>query len=132
VILKETIEFYGIAGSKSSNKIAFGGDFFMEYDLTLENKINKWDLIHRNIIPYDFSELKDKLSLIDNLYHNHKGSTGDFITATDLCTMLLYKDFIPTNKFAVKSKHYYSEFNNETLDLNIYTNKFLSKVNKDE
>ena len=40
--------------------------------------------------------------------HNHQEETGDFITATDICTLMLYEKFAKWKNHIVVSKKYMS------------------------
>jgi hypothetical protein len=52
------------------------------------NLISKKQL-HKNIIPIEYGKEEEGIT-IESTIHSHLPETGDFITATDICTLMLY------------------------------------------
>jgi hypothetical protein len=59
--------------------------------------------------------------------HSHIGSTSNYITATDICTLLLYKDRIPFKDHYVISNRHVSKFNIHDRTLIIMKKKDFNK-----
>ncbi|MEQ1800161.1 MAG: hypothetical protein ABL872_19550, partial [Lacibacter sp.] len=64
--------------------------------------------------------------------HSHLPETGDFITPTDICTLMLYGKFAKWKQHTVISKNYISIWNCETNQLTTITKEVMDKINKDQ
>jgi hypothetical protein len=64
--------------------------------------------------------------------HNHLPETGDFITATDICTLMLYEKLAKWKTYNVVSEKYLNTWNCETDQLTVMTKKAVRKINKDQ
>ena len=64
--------------------------------------------------------------------HSHLPETGDFITATDICTLMLYEKFAKWKTHNVVSEKYLSIWNCETDKLSVITLDAVEKINKDQ
>jgi hypothetical protein len=62
--------------------------------------------------------------------HSHGPETGDFITATDICTLMLYEKFAKWKKHNVVSKKYLNIWDCETDQLTVITMDALEKISK--
>lgn len=60
--------------------------------------------------------------------HNHQAETGDFITATDICTLMLYEKFTNWKNHIVLSKNYASIWNCKTNELQIISAEAFNKM----
>jgi hypothetical protein len=82
----------------------FGNDYLLTFNDSSE-LINKRQL-HKNIIAFNYGNKKNHTS--DIPIHNHLPPTGDFITPTDICTLMLYEKFAKWEQHLVVSKNYIS------------------------
>ena len=64
--------------------------------------------------------------------HTHLPETGDFITATDICTLMLYEKFAKWKSHNVISKKYLNIWNCETDQLTVIPMDTIEKINKDQ
>ena len=64
------------------------------------------------IIPIEYGKNE-----VTEAIHSHLPETGDFITATDICTLMLYEKFAKWKSHLVISKDYVSIWNCETDQL---------------
>jgi len=62
--------------------------------------------------------------------HSHIPQTGEFITATDICTLMLYEKFAKWDQHLVIAEHYVSIWNCKTDELLILTKKAWNKIYK--
>lgn len=74
---------YILTGPKNSGVLIFGNDYLLNFDQN--NKLVNRKQLHRNIIPIEYTG-KD---VIEASMHSHTEETGDFITSTDICTLML-------------------------------------------
>ncbi len=81
-----------LTGPQKKNVVIFGNDYLLTFDEG-NNLISKKQ-IHHNIIPIDYTE-DEKVNSDDTLdsYHTHLHETGEPITSTDICTLLLYQKY---------------------------------------
>ena len=63
--------------------------------------------------------------------HSHLPETGDFITATDICTLMLYEKFTKWKQHKVVSKNYLNIWNCLTDQLTVISMATIDKINKD-
>ena len=63
--------------------------------------------------------------------HNHLPETGDFITPTDICTLMLYEKFAGWKNHIVVSKKYMSIWNCKADELFIMTTDAMKKIATD-
>jgi hypothetical protein len=64
--------------------------------------------------------------------HSHLPETGDYITATDICTLMLYEKFAKWKTHNVVSKKYLNIWNCETDQLTVISMEAVDKINKDQ
>jgi hypothetical protein len=61
--------------------------------------------------------------------HTHLPESGDFITATDICTLMLYENFTTWNQHIVMSKNYVSIWDCKRNSLVVITKEAWEKMN---
>lgn len=64
--------------------------------------------------------------------HAHLPETGDIITATDICTLMLYEKFAKWKQYIVISRNYVSIWNCNTNTLFTLTRKVWDKISNDQ
>ena len=96
------------------------------------NKNNKFkgkEKIHNSIIQLESRSNKPKIKF-EQTIHSHVLS--DYINSTDICTLLLYKDYVEWKKHIVISKKQVSIFDLEKESLFTMTRKAWDKVYSNE
>lgn len=73
-----------LTASKSGGMIIFGNDYLLKFDD--KNKVTGKQKLHKNILQMNY--LMDGKNMTTG--HTHLPETGDYITATDVCTLMLY------------------------------------------
>jgi hypothetical protein len=64
--------------------------------------------LHKNIIPVPYAgKQKDGKEIVSTL-HSHLSETGDLITSTDICTLMLYEKYAKWKTHMVVSQKYLS------------------------
>ncbi|ENA1795438.1 hypothetical protein ABF176_002281 [Flavobacterium psychrophilum] len=117
---------YVLTGPKKNGVIIFGNDYLLNFDNN--NKLLNRKQLHRNIIPIEYSG-KDE---IEATMHSHTEETGDFITSTDICTLMLYAKFAKIKQHYVISKNYVSIWDCNKEILAVLTRKAWEKINNVE
>lgn len=69
--------------------------------------------------------------VVESTMHSHLPETGDYITATDICTLMLYKKIAKWKSHNVISEKYLNNWNCETDTLNVMLMSTLEKIDKD-
>ena len=116
-----------ITGPGTEGTVIIGNDYLLKFNT--KNKFKKKEKIHNSMLqfPYKSKDPKDTLS---STYHSHVLS--DCISSTDICTLLLYKDFVEWKQQYVVSKKYVSIFDLRREILVILTRKAWDRINKDQ
>ena len=112
----ETKKVYVLTGTSRSDIVIIGNDYLLTFDKT--NKLLSKKRLHANIIGMktkqeDPGEGKTAMGNV----HNHIPETGDYMTATDVCTFLLFARFTNWKQQMVISGKYMSIWNCETENL---------------
>lgn len=130
IINKNEKKVYIITGPEENGVVIFGNDYLLTFDK--DNKLILKKQLHKNIIPIYFGEKEEKGKKIEGAIHNHSPETGDFITATDICTLMLYEKFAKWKTHNVVSKEYLNIWNCETDQLTVIPLKTVDKINEDQ
>ncbi|NQX81113.1 MAG: hypothetical protein HRT66_03835 [Flavobacteriaceae bacterium] len=122
IITRKSRKVYILTGSKLSGVVVLGNDYLITFDK--KNMIKNKKPLHKNILTFDYNEkTKDVVSM-----HSHVQSTGNLITPTDLCTLMLYGDYLNWKQHIVISKKNVSLWNFENKKLLILTRKAWDKI----
>jgi hypothetical protein len=119
---------YVLTGPKNNGVVIFGNDYLLTFDNN--NKLMQKKQLHKNIIPIEYCVKMDDGGEVESTIHSHLPETGDFITATDVCTLMLYGKFTKWKTHHVVSKKYMSIWNCSTNELNIIPMSTIEKINK--
>lgn len=120
---------YILTGSQQSGVVIFGNDYLLTFDTS--NKLVTKKQLHKNIIPTEYGKSEDGKEVVGAM-HSHLPETGDFITATDICTLMLYEEFAKWETYNVVSEKYLNTWNCKTNQLIIIPMKTVEKINKDQ
>ncbi len=123
VISSKERNVYVITGPQNSGVVILGNDYLLKYD-SKNNFLSK-QKIHKTMIQFP---TKSDTTKIESTYHSHVIS--DLIDPTDICTLLLYKDFVEWKQHYCVSKKYVSIFDLEKQNLTILTMKVWKKIAK--
>lgn len=121
---------YVLTGPQQSGVVIFGNDYLMTFDKN--NKLIQKKQLHKNIIPIYFGGKEEEGKQIEGAMHSHLPETGDFITATDICTLMLYEKMAKWKTHNVVSQKYLNMWNCETNQLTVITIESVNKINKDQ
>lgn len=97
-----------LTGPQIAGVVLIGNDYVLNYNRK-NNFINK-SKIHNSILQFPYKS-EDGENSIETTFHSH--ALSDFITSTDICTLLLYKDFVEWKQHIVISEKEVSIFNLE-------------------
>lgn len=122
---------YVLTGPKQGGAVIIGNDYLLTFDSS--NQLTSKKPLHKNIIPVPYAgKQKDGTEIVSTL-HSHLPETGDLITSTDICTLMLYEKYAKWKTHKVVSQKYLSTWDcakDELSVVPIETNK-KSYENKD-
>jgi hypothetical protein len=121
---------YVLTGTDQNGVVIFGNDYLLTFDKD-NNLISKKQL-HQNLIPINYGGKEEEGREIHGTIHSHLPETGDFITATDICTLMLYEKFTKWKQHDVVSKKYLNIWNCLTDELTVIPMDVMDKINKDQ
>jgi len=101
LVQKGVKKAYALTGPNANGVVIFGNDYLINFNEA--NEITTIKTLHKNIIPIYMKADSNKTIL--STMHSHLPETGDFITATDICTLMLYEKFTPWSTHYVISKN---------------------------
>lgn len=121
---------YVLTGPQESGLMVFGNDYLINFDD--HNQISKARALHKNLIPIRFGK-PDSTGVKDVAgVHTHLPTSGDYITATDICTLMLYEKFTTWKSYYVISDNNVSIWDCKTDHLTIITREAWDKIRKDQ
>jgi len=97
IIVKNEKKVYMLTGPSKSGVVIFGNDYLLEFDK--KNNIKSKKALHKNIISIPYTNNPEETGAM----HSHTKETGDLITATDICTLLLYAPYTQWETYYVMS-----------------------------
>lgn len=112
-----------LTGPQISGVVIIGNDYVLTYDK--KNKFKQREKIHSSILQFSYAS-EDPENKLTSTYHSHVLS--DCISSTDICTLLLYKEFVEWKQHYVVSKKYVSIFDLEKEELLIMTKEAWDKI----
>ena len=127
IIIHEVRRVYVLSGSSINGLVVFGNDYLFEFDA--DNHLISEKKIHKSFIPIKINKASTDTTKTDVAsIHTHSPETGDFITATDVCTLLLYENFTTWSQHIVISKNYVSVWDCKKNHLVILTAEAWKKI----
>jgi hypothetical protein len=115
IIIKGERKVYILTGAEKTDVVIFGNDYLLTFDAN--GKVLTKKKLHANILPSYYGEKDGKKSV--GSIHSHNSQTGDFITATDICTLMLYEKMAGWEQYVVVSEHYINIWNCKTDTLTV-------------
>jgi hypothetical protein len=108
---------YILTGPQNSGVVIFGNDYLLIFDEN--NKLLVKKELHKNIIPVYYGEKEEEGKKSVGAVHSHLPETGQFMTATDICTLMLYGNFAKWEQHIVVSEKYMNIWNCKTEQLTV-------------
>lgn len=117
---------YVLTGPTKNGEVIFGNDYLLTFDK--KNNLKSTKRLHTNIITIKYEGKGEKgVAAV----HSHLPETGDIITATDICTTMLYEKFAGWETNYVMSENYVSIWDCKSNELVVMTRKAFDKIAKD-
>ena len=120
---------YILTGPQKSGYVIFGNDYLLNFDK--HNKLKEKKQLHKNLIPIYYGEKEEEGGKKEDAIHNHLPETGDYITATDICTLMLYEKFTKWKTHNVVSEKYLNIWDCEKDVLTVIPMETINKIGKE-
>ncbi len=112
-----------LTASETGETLLIGNDYKLHYNR--KNKFVKKERIHNSLLQFDFRS-DDPEQRITETFHSHV--ITKYISSTDICTLLLYKDYLEWKQHIVMGKKEVSIFNLEREALLTLKRKAWDKI----
>jgi hypothetical protein len=115
---------YILTASQKQGSVFIGNDYLLEYNS--KNKLKRKAKLHNSLIELPYkgpNEQKISATMHTHILSNH-------IEPTDICTLLLYKDYVDWTQHYAINKDYISILDLEKENLVIMTKKAFDKIQK--
>jgi hypothetical protein len=119
---------YVLTGPEQNGIVIFGNDYLLNFKDN--NDLLDMRRLHKNIISLNYGNASD--TTIVGTMHSHLPETGNFITATDICTLMLYEKFAKWQQHYVISKNYVCIWDCNKNILAILTKQAWDNINNDQ
>lgn len=108
--------------ASNEKKLLIGNDYKLYFNE--KNEINDKTKLHKSLITLDMSDSEKETT---GSMHSHVLKDQPFITPTDVCTFMLYKDVFKVSTHTVISEKWMSLFDSDKVNLTIITSDLLKK-----
>lgn len=125
LIYNDQKKVYFLTGPSVTGVVVFGNDYLITFDKN--NNIRTKKTLHKNIIPIEYNGGEEGVTTM----HNHLEETGDLMTATDICTLMLYCPYAGWDKHIVISEKNVSIWDCEKNELFVTTREAWEKIAND-
>jgi len=117
---------YILTGPQQNGLVILGNDYLLTFND--RNEIISKKRLHKGVFFFK----KDPQNTAESAVHSHVTETGDFITATDICTLMLYERSAGWKFHVVISANYVSSWNCERNQLVILTKQAWENIAKSQ
>lgn len=126
VITNDVKKVYILSGPTVGGTVILGNDYLITFNK--KDEIVEKKRLHQSMIPINYGKPDDLLTTM----HSHLPATGDYITATDICTLLLYGKFANWKQHYVMSAKQVSIWDFGKNDLVTLTKEAWDRIVKDQ
>ncbi|WP_448702240.1 hypothetical protein ACFGVR_07910 [Mucilaginibacter sp. AW1-3] len=132
LIIKGEKRVYVLTSPHANGLVLFGNDYLIRLDKNNEVISNK--RLHNSLISASVKKAPGDTSKNVQVaaMHSHLSGYSGLITATDICTLMLYERFTTWKQYYVISKDYVSIWNCEKNQLLALTKVAWDKINEDQ
>jgi hypothetical protein len=128
MIWKGEKKVYVLTGPTTSENVIFGNDYLITCDAA--GKVKKTSRIHASIIPVPATGKPGDDKTVATL-HTHLPETGDYITVTDVCTLILYRHIYNWTAHYVVTKKWITIWDVNEENAKMVSAKALDKINNE-
>jgi hypothetical protein len=114
-----------LTGPQETGNVLFGNDYVLHYDA--ENKFKSQTKLHRNLITVPMEAQSERGNVFASI-HSHASPTSEYITSTDICTLLLYGEYTNWTQHYVISDKFVSIWDLQKRSLEMMSRKAWDKI----
>lgn len=116
-----------LTGPQKSGVVIFGNDYLVTFDKN--NQVKSKRRLHNNVIMQEYSP-DGKIDGVDIVSgtHTHLPETGDLVTSTDICTLMLYAKYTGWESYIVLSDKYVNIWSCKTNSLFVVSKEVYQKI----
>ena len=114
---------YVLTGPQLGGVVILGNDYLLSFNK--KHELVSKQKLHQNIIPVSFAEKKEDEAAT---LHSHLPSTGDYMTPTDICTLLLYANMSNWKQHYTMSENFMSVWEIDKAKLTMVSRKAWEKI----
>lgn len=118
-----------LTGPQETGNVLFGNDYELHY--TADNKFKSQTKLHSDLSVAPM-EAKSQGGVVYAELHAHAGGDAPYITATDICTLLLYGEYTNWTQHFVISDKFVSIWDLQKKSLQVITRKEWDKRAKEK
>ncbi len=130
IISGDTKKVYVLTGPTVSGVVVIGNDYLLTFDG--DDKLVSKRKLHNDILPIYYNGVETIVKKLVSSMHTHLPETGDFITATDICTLMLYQKYAKWETHHVVSAKYFNIWNCEKNELLVMTMDAMKKITENQ
>jgi hypothetical protein len=119
---------YILTGPKKQGVVIFGNDYLLKFDN--KGKLSDKKRLHKSLLQFEYGNKDGKI--VTGAMHTHLPGMGELITATDICTLMLYAKFAQWERHIVISETKVSIWNCKTDRLIVMDKRAWEKIYKDK
>jgi hypothetical protein len=117
-----------LTGAQEGGVVLIGNDYELRFDG--QDQLISKKRLHHNILALNYGGKGGQESI--GGVHSHLDETGPYITATDICTLMLYEKMAKWQSHVVVSQNFVSIWNCENDRLVILTQEAWKRIQKDQ
>lgn len=125
IIRNNEKKVYVLTAPSVNGIVVFGNDYLITFDEN--NRITGKKMLHRNIIAIEYAAENEVAAM-----HSHTAETGDYITATDICTLMLYGRFAGWDQHMIIGPNYTSIWNCTSNTMVVIPSGSFDKIIREE
>lgn len=123
----DTGKVYVLTGPSQSGVVMFGNDYLLTYDAA--GRLIGKRRLHKSLIPMNYGNQKKEAGGEPFVaMHTHLPESGELMTATDVCTLLLYQKLTGWKQHIVISENYVSIWDGNRQSLMAITKEAWNKI----
>ncbi len=109
-------------------EVIFGNDYLINFDGS--TGIGSFKRLHNNIIFIEYGKDSLKTGKQEEYLHSHNATTGDLITATDVCTLMMYGKTAKWKQHLIVTPTYVYDWNCLTNKVTVLLREAIEKPNE--
>jgi hypothetical protein len=125
IIINRHRRVYVLTGSHQNGVVLIGNDYLLNFDN--DDEITSEEKLHKGLLVLQTANNNNKTQIAS--VHSHLPQYSPFITATDICTVMLYKKYTTWNQAIVISANYVSIWDCNKQLLALMTKEAWQKIN---